>query len=216
MKRMIVIWGLFFSCYLFLNAQNDDKANQISKLEVGLNVSNFVKSFASLNTQTIQASPYFVVLRYNEMYRLHFGFKGNNGLDFASVEGGISDQTKLKFDLKLGIQRNRSLGKKWKTHYGFDLVAKYEIEQFTSDTSNDEVFTSVESAYGGMSPFLGLQFKINDYLTLLTEAEWVLAFGRSADILESRDFPEINQKNISNFIFTDLRPPIDLYVIFKF
>jgi len=216
MKRIIAIAGLILSCFLLVNAQNEDKADQKTKFEVGLNVSNFVKSFVSLNTQTIQTAPYFVVLRYKEKYRFHFGFKGNDGVDFASNEGNLNDQTKLKFDLKLGYQFNKLLGRKWKTHYGVDLVGKYEIEQFTNTSVNDVVTTSVESAYGGISPFLGLQFKINDHLTLLTEAEWVLAYGRSADILESRDFPAINKKEISNFTFTELRAPVDLYVIFKF
>lgn len=216
MKKTICLFGLVFSSFLFVNAQSEVETGNLKKFEVGLNVSNFVKSFASLNTQTVQASPYFVVFKYDEKLRLHFGFKGNNGSDFASSEGSISDNRKLKFDLKAGIEKNKAMGKRWLFHYGIDLVGKYEFEQFTNTANGDEVITSIESAYGGISPFLGLQFKINDRLKLLTEAEWIVATGRSADKLESRDFPEINKKDLSNFTFTELHAPVDLYVIFKF
>jgi len=216
MKKIICLTALIFSAILLLNAQNEEESNKIQNFEIGLNVSNFVKSFASLNTQTIQTSPYFIVFKYNEMLRLHFGFKANDGVDFTSNEESLSDNRFLRFDLKTGIERNKLLGKKWIVHYGVDLVAKYELEQFTNVSAIDKVETSIESAYGGISPFLGLQFKINDRLKLLTEADWLFAYGRSADKIESNNFPEINKTNISNFFFTELRAPVDLYVIFKF
>lgn len=216
MKKTICLIGLLFSSFLWLNAQNENEPDKMRDFEVGLNVSNFVKSFVSLNTQTIQTSPYFIVFKYNEKLRLHLGFKGSDGVDFTSDNGGLNNNRFMRFDLKTGIERNKLLGKKWLVHYGADLVVKYEFERFKNTTGFDEVTSSIESAYGGVSPFLGLQFKINDRLKLLTEAEWVFAYGRSADKINSTDFPEINSKDISNFFFTELHPPVDLYVIFKF
>jgi len=216
MKKTICLVWLIFSSFLLLNAQNKDEPNKMRNFEVGLNVSNFVKSFVSLNTQTVQASPYFIVFKYNEKLRLHFGIKANDGVDFASTEGSLSHFRFLRFDLKTGMERNKLLGQKWVVHYGADLIVKYELEQFKNIAGFDEVTTSIESAYGGISPFLGLQFKINDRLKLLTEAEWVFAYGRSADKIDSVNFPEINKKDLSNFFFTELHPPVDLYLIFKF
>lgn len=199
----------------YLMAQNEE-AVQSYQTEVGLNVSNFVKSFLSLNTQTIQASPYFVIVKRKSL-RLHLGLRANDGQNFFDESNNITDSRRLQFDFKAGVERKQNVAQKWIFHYGLDLVGSYQYNRFNTLTAIDEIKDQTEAAYAGISPFLGLQFKINNRLKVLTEANWVIAYGRSTEKLESFFFPDdINEINISNFAFTELNPPVDVYLIFNF
>jgi len=218
MKKKYLLVILSWIGFTFaLLAQTEDKPQQ-EKIgtEIGLNVSNFVKSFLSLNTQTVQASPYFFVFKHKE-FRLHTGLRARDGKDFIDISNTNSDTRLVQFDVKAGIERRQNLTDRWIMHYGLDVVGKYHYRRLVSNTAIDQLTTTVESAYAGVSPFLGIQFKINKRLRLLTEADWIIAYGRSSDQLESVVFPQdLNKTDLSNFFFTELNPPIDLYLIFNF
>ncbi len=218
MKNAILIIALF-GCFIlsssFVYAQ-EEASEKAYKTEVGLNVSNFVKSFLSLNTQTIQASPYFVVVKHKSL-RFHLGLQANDGQNFFDDTNNISNNRNILFDFKAGFERREMVAKKWIFHYGLDLVGNYGYNRLTTITAIDQIKNTTEAAYAGLSPFLGLQFKINHRLKVLTEANWVIAYGRSTEKTESAVFADdLNQTNISNFAFTELNPPIDLYLIFQF
>jgi len=212
---LIAVFAYFIGHSFTLSAQNEE-TEKAYNTEVGLNVSNFVKSFLSLNTQTIQASPYFVIVKHKRL-RLHLGLKANDGRNFFDGSNNITDRRNLQFDFKAGLERRQYVGKKWIFHYGLDLVGSYQYNRFNTLTAIDEIKDLTEAAYAGISPFLGLQFKINNRLKILTEADWIIAYGRSTEKLESVFFPgDLNETNISNFSFTQLNPPVDLYLIFSF
>lgn len=216
MKNTILLMGLLVLAGFTLKAQNEDAANKNYDTEIGLNVSNFVKSFLSLNTQTIQTSPYFIIAKHKSL-RVHLGLKGNDGKNFFDDTNSRSDQRNLEFDLKVGFEKRQNVSSRWILHYGLDLIGSYKYNRLITNTTIDKLQSVTEAAYAGVSPFLGLQFKINERLKLLTEADWVIAYGRSTDKLQSDFFPgDLNRTNIANFSFTELNPPVDLYLIFSF
>ena len=120
---LIAVLGCFFGQSLNLSAQNE-VAEKTYSTEVGLNVSNFVKSFLSLNTQTIQASPYFVVVKHKSL-RFHLGLQANDGRNFFDNANNITDTRNIQFDFKAGFEKRQIVAPKWMFHYGIDLVGSY-------------------------------------------------------------------------------------------
>lgn len=216
MKNTILIMGMLVLTSFSLKAQDEETSNKNYDTEIGLNVSNFIKSFLSLNTQTIQTSPYFIVAKHKSL-RVHLGLKGNDGQNFLDDSNSINNRRDLEFDLKVGFEKRQDVGSHWIFHYGLDLVGSYQYNRLKTNTAIDEIENVTEAAYAGVSPFLGLQFKINKRLKLLTESNWIIAYGRSTEKLQSAFFPnDLNRTNIANFTFTELNPPVDLYLIFSF
>jgi len=229
MKTYILL--LLLSAFAFLSldamAQNDSLPKH--KNEFGLDVTGTIRFF----TKFQNTSDYNYVPTYYLTYRRYFG-PGN--IRFG-IGGGASDQEQPSpygdsaiynyisnsLDTRLGWEFKSDLSKRWQVFYGLDL--RYTIRSIKNEAVafNGGYAIGVESHANvfGVAPVLGIRFKINERICLLTEANFSVNFAKYKD----RNFytpipglgsPPMEDKTAPNTksFYTQFAQPIAVYFVF--
>ena len=189
MKRIILI-GLTLLGIVALKAQSQDYDRQ-----VGIDASKFLGQFLNFGGSGSSFSPYYLNYRkLGETTNTRMGFGANLDLQFNGSRSLSS------IDFRIGKERFKDFGKKneWRAFYGWDF--KTGIEALFNNGNNNRSIIKF-----GLAPVLGLQFRINERITLSTETAYNiwLSIGIAED------------ENIVNLI-SDFAPPLSLFVQYDF
>ncbi|WP_323787154.1 hypothetical protein [Psychroserpens sp.] len=161
MKHLIVLLSVLFTSFGFSQDVNDTDFffPRQHKHQIGIGASEFVKVVFNSDE-----SAYTIDYRYklNTDYSLRFGvsyFSDND--ENASTEAGI----------KVGIDKNIKLLKKWEFYYGVDILTRYE--KFRS--SNREAYKI------GAGPILGIAYYISPNFSLSIEPLFLIQYNLFVD-----------------------------------
>lgn len=163
----------FFICTFLLLFAFHSKAQELNyNKQYGFNGSTLLKGLIDLPT-----SPYQISIKtYGEEKnkRLQIGLTLNANLTVSNnsnFSGGFG------FQIRSGKERFEDFGKddKWRVFYGVDGVYGLALNSFV-----DNVRLQFS---GGIAPFVGLQYRINERLSIFTEASYqaVLQLAPSSD-----------------------------------
>jgi hypothetical protein len=218
MKTFSLTLCVIFCCsFGQMAAQND--------LRLGVNAAPLVRQFFSLSDEPVALNPYILIAEYKlNSFGLRAGVGFNNSFDTQlpdSNEGTPEiETTSNAMNFRVGYVGYRPLANKWQLKYGADVFywnTKLDITTITTDFFGNQQTAQAMSATNeyGVSPFLFLQWNINDRLSLATEVLASVSFANDLVQEENSQFPEFNDTDESNRIAYNILPPTALFLIFR-
>ncbi len=168
--------------------------------QVGIDATNFIKTFISLSTTAPAVTenvPVFMlnykclfsnfILPSNVKYGLRIGANYTNTKKDVSTETTFDNSTSTNLAWRAGIELQQQINKHWIFYYGIDYLnahitdeRKTKINEFSS--SNPVYVTSSttnSTKLNGFGPIIGIQFNLNKYLCLSTETSLYFISGSS-------------------------------------
>jgi len=140
-------------------------------------------------------------------FRLGFGGK----MDYSRIPENERKNYDADFDLRLGYERQRHLSPKWVTYLGVDAILGYA--DFGSQT--DFIKTENKTYDIGGGPVWGIQWMINEYISLSTETAFYYRHVSSTDKVtfdgQASNDPETTTEDRLNFVL-----PASLYIAVRF
>ena len=229
MKKVKLI--IMFSSILLLvqNALSQDDSTDLYKNELGLDVTGTIRFFTKFqNSSDYSYTPtYFLTYRrYFSKCNIRLGIGGgvsNQEIPSPYGDSSIYNYNSSSFDSRLGCEFKSELTKRWQVFYGLDFRFSF------GNTKNEAAFFNGNYANGfeshfttiGFAPILGFRFKLNDRMSLLTEANFSFNMSR---YYKNRDFytplqgsPPIADKfspDTKSF-YTQFAQPIAIYFVFN-
>lgn len=188
MRKYIVISLFVIGAVLKVQAQDYDR-------QIGIDGNQFLSQFFNFGGSVNNFSSYFLTLRkLGETHNRRFGFGAN--LAFNSNDVASSSSINVRF----GKERFKDFGKidQWRAFYSLDH--KVGLDIFINNGDNNRA-----NLRFGVAPVVGLQFRINDRISLSTEAafNFWLSGGFARD------------NNVISFN-TSFEPPLSLFVQYDF
>ncbi len=208
MKRFYLnaIFGLFF---LNSHAQ-DQKSTPYGTLQmqnqIGFNATGFIKTFLTFSNTGIPTNTYVPVCSFtykalfsNVILPSDFKFGFRLGINYSNneVNSGTDttyNNTKTKTMVwRAGIEIQQTISKRFVLFYGAD----YYNNNTVSENNNKSVYNVNPPAnptrflivnnintnkFYGMGPFIGIQFNINQYLSLSSEAGMYFIKGTNSNL----------------------------------
>lgn len=189
---------------------------------LGLNATDFVKSFLSFNeTQPFGTNPYDFTMRRvnanNVASRIGVGVR----FSMANQEDDQDDDefkfTSYGINLGIGQEKRIPLSKRWLFYVGGDLVLRY------SNAVNESIFedgsqTNTENEMGfGLAPVVGIQFNLSERVSLSTEGFFECLFAQEVDKSEGTgSASDFNSEVKTTFISAFPVLPQFLYINISF
>lgn len=178
--------------------------------EIGVNISEFVKTFIVPNNNTnLGANATTYLLTYKTIFKggptIRLGLGGQlskkqiDDDDFSGIQTQINNQ----FNGRLGFEWQFNLGRKWNCYAGVDAIyssGKSRVE--TPDFPPDVTVVETKSSTFGGGPVAGIQFRISKRLSLLTETALYVKSVKTTDSQTSSSFSSksITKETAINFI----------------
>jgi len=150
--------------------------------QIGLNATNFIKSFIVPNNNGFQQTPYSVVAKvfYNYLpkymvgIRTGVGYSDDHYYSKSEQNNSVNAQTRTTTNFRIGIESQYLLSNRWAIHYGIDYVWEdyyYSSDySYTSSNGSQNASRSESKAVtSGFGPVMGVQFNISKHFCLGTE-----------------------------------------------
>lgn len=199
--------------------------------EFGLDVTSFIKQFFNFNSsqyQTYYEPTYYLTYRFhlkNSNIRAAIGGSYQNKNSSSNYNSNYGrDKTSTKsFDFRIGYEKTHKLSFRWQIFYGLDFCpsvtnSKNDIDYYIN--GGYATGTKSDSKIIGFAPLLGIKFKINERLSLTTEASisfnYAESFSRNFYTPESNQYPSKPDDNIHDTYnwYTNFNQPIFLILTF--
>jgi hypothetical protein len=196
------------------------KAQNTSELKHEIGVSTAFLSDAIFNSDN--ASPYLITYKYitgSNALRIGLGgnYINNNDDDENST---LSKDIAYDAAFRVGYEKRIPIKERWLASIGADLSYQVDAaERVSSDffggTSNDDVTSYFSTTNYGLGLVGGLQFYINDRISLSTETNIMVNFMSDNTVIEFDSQPEpFDQSTSSTRIGIIL--PTSLYLVIRF
>ena len=169
--KLLTIALCFFSIHLTY-AQNEEVAKPTTT-QLGVNATQFINTFLSFNENNAPTGAYLFSLKFlqdNKGFRLGTGFGFSKTT--AEVDANQEDRTNKNnfFNLRAGYEWQIPITKRWLTYFGLDAI--FGISKFESefDPGFGRIITKNENLSFGGGGIMGIQFNINNRISLATES----------------------------------------------
>ncbi len=180
MKKLIVISFLLSAFNTF--SQSDSIKNQ-RRHELGADITGLLSQFFNLNNSTNYYAPspiYFITYRYHlKKSNIRFGIGGTyfkNSMSGYKVnsEEKIFYNTSTNGSVRIGYEFVSELSKKWQAFYGLDFRPSISNNDNQAQFSNGGYINGYKNKATtyGFAPLIGFRFKINDRVSITTEASF--------------------------------------------
>ena len=203
-------WSLLFISFLFSNilfAQLEKPERQI-----GFDATAFITRFLTFNDQLSGTSNPEILFLYrkekNGKY-LRYGIGGRFSYENSDIGNPIREKILfVRLDFKFGREYRKDFSKRWRAYYGWDVLigaSESSTESIGNALSGKFV---IRGANLRVNPLVGIQFSLNERLSLSTE----IAYGLEATF----DSNSFNSDSIKTYrIQTFYAPPISLFLNYK-
>lgn len=173
---LLIILSNFQILAQHLSSQNDSAGKY--KNEFGLDITGTIRFFTKLQS----SSDYFYVPTYYLTYRrymdkgnIRFGMGGEaitQELPSPYNDSTVYKSNSSSLDSRFGWEFKSDLSKRWQAHYGLDFRFSMGNEKNEANYFNGGYANGYESHFSilGLAPVLGFRFKLNERISLLTEA----------------------------------------------
>lgn len=218
--------ALLCLCFSYSSHAQDAPADT-PEHQLILNGTRFVKTFLNFNDTGIEDQGLQVgYKRYkgDKAFRVFLGgaFDISTQKDEPSspFEPSTENTNQLGMvDFRVGLEKKIDLTPKWNFYFGVDAVASQEFTkvktEFNFEGNVNTVKTENETLSFGAAPLVGIQFNLNDRLSLMTEANFPLLFGVTNTKREDSNFPQSNDEDKTQTFSTNIQVPGSVYLVIK-
>ena len=218
MKSLCISFFILLGIAAF--AQDSRKNDNAISYEVGLNLTNVLSSFLSIDNEQLDADPYsvgFKIKKGKNVFRTSASLVLKNSLENDAIINGQRSLKDNVFGLKLGYEKRMRISDRFSGFFGFDMLGEYRIEESEFVPNFGERVEDVQEqiVFGG-GPVLGIMFHINKKLSLGTESTLYFIYGKEDSETKFLPSGEIFSKDQSTFIGLNHMLPQSLYFIFHF
>jgi hypothetical protein len=185
MKKLILILTLVvLSTSVFSQITKPDTTKKEYKNIIELNVNVLLHQFFSL-TSVYYFNPSYMI-SYKRIFKnnaIRFGVNGSTSSDNSTQNDTIkSGQKRNSFNAGLGIEHYCYMRKRWNFFFGVDAIAYYSENYYLQGNSSISSYKEIENEYGyGVSPLIGIQFKINSRFSVSTESSYDITYTKGDD-----------------------------------
>lgn len=181
MKKHLLTF-LLASSTLIAFSQEKTESTKVYRNEFGIDATNFIKQFFDFNNSQ---PTYFYSPSYYLTYRRHLK-KGN--IRFAiggmfshqnRIPGNDQDSNKYEYnasaiDFRIGWESSSELSKHWQVYYGIDFRPSFGHSKDDAQYWGGGYANGIEqkSEVYRIAPLLGFRLKLNNRLSLSTEASF--------------------------------------------
>ena len=195
MKYIICVIVLLFPAVTVWSQEGEKKEKKVHH-EIGLNASYFVKQFVDLGDNDLSISPYLLTYRmYFGTWALRFGigatYNKNNTERTRFTDKEAFENYSI--DMRIGMEKRLDFSTRWKGFIGIDGIGFGNKDRQELDSGFDIVTVSETESGWGIGPVLGVQFFINEKLSLSTEASYYAAFSTREKGTFFTSFPGIRR-----------------------
>ncbi len=230
MKTYILL--LLLSAFAFLNLDASAQSDSLPqyKNEFGLDVTGTIRFFTKFqNTSDYSYVPtyYLTYRRYFRPGNIRFGIGGDGYTQEQPSPYGdsaIFKDNSSTLDLRLGWEFKSELSKRWQVYYGLDFRFSFGNRKNEAAFFNGGYAVGFESHFTtvGLAPVLGFRFRINDRISLLTEANFSVNMSK---YYKNRNFytpipgsgspqlPDVTAPNTKS-LYTQFAQPVAVYFVF--
>lgn len=228
MKTTLLLLS-FFAISSAAIGQDTVKTKQYHN-EFGIDATGFVKQFIFISTNNF---PEYYIPSYFLTYRRHlkcgnirFAIGGSfSDHDIPTAFTGDSNNyhyTSRSFDSRIGWEFSNELSKRWQVFYGMDFRPSFSYTKDDAPYWNGGYANGSEekSQNYAIAPVLGFRFRINQRLSLSTEASFSLNFQQSESkryyLPVSSIYPPKNDVIVpkAKTVFTGFSQPLSLFLTF--
>lgn len=175
-----------------------DSTKKEFKNALVIDATGLLQQFFHISEGSYFYDPY--ILRYKRFFKSN-ALRINVGGGYHSYDNDITNLTGYKdyngyVEFAVGFEHYVYLSKRWNLYFGADAIFDYKVEGYHHHYLDSITYRSSGISYGyGVSPLLGVQFRINSRLSIATETSY--------------DFQIVNRINIKA---TDPVSPSDLKI----
>ncbi len=228
LRQSTLTLSLLFLC-VFLSAQ--DEVERKKQHEFGLNITSLAKNFIAFNSENLDPVPYVFKYKFintnsqtNKVNAMRLALGLNVSQNIIN-EGFLTlkEKTTNLFFI-WGFERQHRISKRWGLISGFDIVSSFdrtkifEINPFSSEEERE--LSQIKTFRFGCGPFIGMQFFINDRITLTTESTLYLFYkNEENNFANNLPFPisEPLGDDVSSSGFEAvLEAPVAIFMHFRF
>lgn len=231
MKKLILI-AVICSLAWSANAQDSTQSNNY-KNEFGLDVTGFLQQFLYMNGSQF---PNYYTPVYYLTYRRHIG-----KCNLRAAIGGlyyhqpfespfINDQNEYErntqqFDLRVGWEWTSEISRRWQAFYGLDYRQGFmhdynDAPYWNAGYANGRESTTISY---GIAPVLGIRFRLNERISLSTEASLNCRFETyenrrfflSTDPNSYPPLPDVVDPKVTSFQ-TSFAQPLSVFLTIDF
>lgn len=224
-KILVALYGLIFIAHNVLS-QNDTVS--MPKNEFGIDVTGTIRFFMKFQNSSdyIYTPKYYLTYRrYLNHGNIRFGIGGDvSDLEITGMVGdsNIYHRVSNNVDTRFGWEFKSDLSKRWQVFYGLDfrfLIGKQRDEVAFFNGGYAVGFENHSTTYG-VAPVLGFRYKINNRISLLTEASFSFNINqyRTRNIYTPLSgYPNLPDEvaPATRNIYTSFAQPIAIYLVFN-
>jgi hypothetical protein len=188
--------------------------------EIGINSTFFIANFISFSGNIPNlVSPY--ALHYKMWVGRH-GLRVGLGANFREQHDDATDNsggftsTTTQVDARIGYEFQLPLARRWNMYFGADLVYQYALSSQKNNTGFATVETSTTGNTLGGGPVLGIQFFINERISLGTETTCYFESQSIVDATRSDFQPTFDSEQSSSDKSFSFIPPTSIFVNIRF
>lgn len=172
----IILLSIFFGNVLHAQDLIVEPIN-LEEKQIGVNITDFFLTFLSFNNPPDNSSPSILILykKNKNGKRKRYGFGGRISW-LKQPDSDIFFSSRV--NINLGREFVKKIGKRWKAYVGYETVLSGTYSEVNFENFDDEkVKDFSRSASIGWKALVGLEYHLNDRLSLLTETSYGVSFN---------------------------------------
>jgi len=228
MKKSILLTA-FISLLSITFSQVKSDTNKIYHNEFGIDVTGFARQFLTFG-QNPASNNVIYYLTYRRMFSSG-NIRSGLGADFRqkklrnpynSLDSNKYNLSILNLNYRIGWEFVSELSKRWQVYYGLDFKLNTNSDKNDASITSNSYITGIYSSYQmyGISPLVGFRFRLNERLSLTTEASFSIFYSEYKEKRtfkpQSSVFAEVPDqiKPTSKEIYTSFSQPISIILTF--
>lgn len=199
-----------------------DTTKKEFKNVIGVDVTALLRQFFNEGSTTNFYYNYPIVISYRRIFHSNNALRLGIG-GYVDAQNGFTNDTiggngnRYAFNIRGGYEHYCYLGKRFMYYFGADMIGGYSYvnsEHHWSTTTSSTQTTTISSC--GLAPLLGIVFKINDCMSVSTEANYAIVYSHMKDVRLTVPQSNYNTRSTNNRTTSEFSGPGFIQLRIKF